>query len=193
MVSLKVLFTYLTTISISTTTSATPLTNHNHNLITPNTLISDINTISQAIQSLTYTLSTLSALSTHNNLTLSTIHLTLKFASIHTSTTEAYLDAKLISAIPSFDSNRIVEYTYSNVGVEIPEAIRVLKSKKEDFSTKFDLSRIVLRGLKVLRYDYERFSKALCAKLTPDVMDRANVMIGVIDTALQDGIDYFSS
>lgn len=68
----------------------------------------------------------------------------------------------------------------------------MLKSKKEDFS-HVGLSSIVLVGLKLLRHDYERFSEALLAKLAPDVRDRADEMIAVIDKAFQDGIDYFSS
>ncbi|APA12139.1 predicted protein [Sclerotinia sclerotiorum 1980 UF-70] len=191
MLSLKTLITYLTTISISisipTTASAAPQPAlPNQNLVTPNTLITDINTISQHIQSLTHTLTT-----QHNKL-LTAAPLSLKFAAIHASTTKAYIDAQVAKTANPTDSSRIVEFTYSNVGVEVPEAIRVLKSKKEDFS-HVGLSSIVLVGLKLLRHDYERFSEALLAKLAPDVRDRADEMIAVIDKAFQDGIDYFSS
>ncbi|KAJ8059580.1 hypothetical protein OCU04_011235 [Sclerotinia nivalis] len=182
MVSLKALFFYLASISVSV--SAAPLTDRN--LVTPDTLISDINNISNGVQALTTTLNSC------NSKILDAAPIGLKFAAIHTSSSKAYIDAKLAAPANSFDSNRIVEFTFSNVGVEIPEAIRVLKTKKEDFS-KVDLSVVVLVGLKLLRHDHDRFSEALVAKLTPDVVDRANEMVSVINEALQDGIDYFSS
>ncbi|KAF7855404.1 hypothetical protein EAF04_010147 [Stromatinia cepivora] len=182
MVSLKALFFYLASTSISVL--AAPLTDRN--LVTPDTLISDINNISNGVQALTTTLNSC------NSKILDAGPIALKFAAIHASNSKAYIHAKLAAPANSFDSNRIVEFTFSNVGVEAPKAIQVLKTKKEDFS-KVDLSKIVLGGLKLLKHDHDRLSAALVAKLTPDCVVRANELVSVIDKVLQDGIDYFSS
>lgn len=78
------------------------------------------------------------------------------------------------------------------MGVDIPASVQVLKEKREYFS-EGDLTTIVLAGLKLLKYDHDTFSAALVAKIAEDVVPRADVVVKVIDDALQSGIDYFSS
>lgn len=77
------------------------------------------------------------------------------------------------------------------MGIDIPNSVDVLESKKPLFQASFQ-DPVILAGLQLLKYDHDTFSAALMNKTTGDQV-QGNAVVKKIDDALQNGIDFFSS
>ncbi|KAA8571417.1 hypothetical protein MFRU_026g00310 [Monilinia fructicola] len=181
MVSLKALCLYLATASVSV--SAAPLIDRA--IITTDILISDIGHIDSGYKSLTRTLKS------YNGSIFDIAPIAANIAAIHVDEHKGFLDAELAPVANLNESSRIVAFASHSVGVDIPTFIRVLESKKENFSP--DDRPKIADGLKKLKKDHDAFSVALAAKLEKEVLPKEKKVVAVIDGAFQSGIDYFSS
>ncbi|RAL65482.1 hypothetical protein DID88_001048 [Monilinia fructigena] len=181
MVSLKALCFYLATASVSV--SAAPLIDRA--VATTETLISDIAHIDGGFKGLTH------ILNSSNGSVIDIAPFTANIAAIHLADHKGSIDANLAPVANSNDSSKIVTFASYSIGVDIPTFIKVLESKKGNFSPE-DRPKVA-EGLKKLKDDNDNFSAALIAKLATNVVPKAEKVFGVIDEAFQSGIYYFSS
>ncbi|KAL3419447.1 hypothetical protein PVAG01_09669 [Phlyctema vagabunda] len=168
-------------LAFSTVAIAAPLS-----LVTPDTLINDIGMIDKGVLSLT------GHLQTYQGGLLGSAPILADITAIHLANRKGLLDANIATPANSVDSNRVVDYTFATVGVDIPNSVEVLKGKKAAFDAA-GLTTLVEAGLVLLKYDHDTFSAALLAKISSDALPRGQVVVKQIDDALQNGLDYYAS
>lgn len=164
------------------TTAAAPL--KSRNLISADTIISDIKGIDESVNALT------ASLKSYNGGLIAELPIGADIAAIHVANRKGYVDANLrATPFDAADSTLIVEYTASNVAVDIPASVDVLKAKYDVFESQKD---VILAGLKLLKNDHDTFSAALISKTTAD-KENGNAAVAQIDDALQSAIDLYSA
>ncbi|KAI4715902.1 hypothetical protein E4T48_07920 [Aureobasidium sp. EXF-10727] len=164
------------------TALAAPL--QSRDVITAQTLISDIKGIDDGVNALT------ASIEAYNGGLIDELPIGADIAAIHVANRKGFVDANLrATPFNAEDSTAIVEYTASSVGVDIPASVNVLKSKYDVFASQKD---IILAGLKLLKNDHDTFSAALVAKITAD-KENGYTAVAVIDDALQSAIDLYSA
>ncbi|KAF2162089.1 hypothetical protein M409DRAFT_27466 [Zasmidium cellare ATCC 36951] len=179
---MKLLSAILVTAALAT---ATPLTARDE-LITAQTLISDISNINAGVESLR------KDVAAYDGSLLSETRLVADFTAIHLANRKGFLDANLRQApFNASDSHDIVQFTIDSVGVSIPAAVEETKAKKALFE-KSGQDAVIAGTLKVLLNDHDTFSAPLVAKLTAD-LERGQAVVAKIHDSIQSGIDYFSS
>ncbi|KAB8300865.1 hypothetical protein EYC80_002793 [Monilinia laxa] len=181
MVSLKALCFYLATASVSV--SAAPLIDRAP--FTMDVLISDIAHIDAGFKALTQNLNS------PNGSVFDIASITANIAAIHFADHKGTFDANFAPVANLNESSKIVTYASYSIGVDIPTFVKVLESKKEQFSP--DERPKIAEGLKQLKADNDDFSAALVAKLATNVDPKAKKVFAVIDEAFLSGIYYFSS
>lgn len=174
-------FKPLLALALACTVSAAP--SQPRDLITADTLIADIKGIDDGVNALT------AALKAYQGSLLQETPIGADITAIHVANRKGYLDANLASPFNASDSTAIVEYTIKSVGVDIPNSVDVLQSKKPLFKGQ---DPVILAGVKLLKNDHDTFSAALVSKLTAD-LERGNAVVKKIDDSLQSAIDLYSS
>jgi len=167
---------------LACTAAAAPL--QSRDIITAETLISDIKGIDDGVNALT------ASIKVYNGGLIGEVPIGADIAAIHIANRKGYVDANLrATPFNAADSTAIVEYTASSVGVDIPASVDVLKAKYDVFENQ---KVVILAGLKLLKDDHDTFSAALVSKITAD---KANgyAAVAVIDDALQSAIDLYSA
>ncbi|KAH0362624.1 hypothetical protein KCU65_g7913, partial [Aureobasidium melanogenum] len=164
------------------TVAASPL--QSRDLITADTIISDIKGIDEGVNALT------ASLKAYNGGLIAELPIGADIAAIHVANRKGYADANLrATPFDADDSTAIVQYTASSVGVDIPASVDVLKAKYDMFESQKD---VILAGLKLLKNDHDTFSAALVSKITAD-KENGNAAVAEIDDALQSAIDLYSA
>jgi hypothetical protein len=164
--------------------TAAAATLQSRDIITAETLISDIKGIDDGVNALT------ASIEAYNGGLIAELPIGADIAAIHIANRKGYVDANLrATPFNADDSTAIVEYTASSVGVDIPASVNVLKAKYDVFEDQKD---VILAGLKLLKNDHDTFSAALVAKITAD-KDNGYAAVAVIDNALQSAIDLYSA
>ncbi|KAH0007256.1 hypothetical protein KCU78_g11870, partial [Aureobasidium melanogenum] len=164
------------------TVAAAPL--QSRDLITADTIISDIKGIDDGVNALT------TRLKTYSGGLIGELPIGADIAAIHVANRKGYVDANLrVTPFDAAESTAIVQYTASSVGVDIPASVAVPKAKYDVFEGQKD---VILAGLKLLKYDHDTFSAALISKITAD-KENGNAAVAEIDDALQSAIDLYSA
>lgn len=153
-------------------------------LITAETIISDIKGIDEGVNALT------ASLEAYNGGLIAELPIGADIAAIHIANRKGYVDANLrATPFDADDSTAIVQYTASSVGVDIPASVDVLKSRYDVFESQKD---VIIAGLKLLKNDHDTFSAALISKITAD-KENGDAAVAEIDDALQSAIDLYSA
>lgn len=173
---------------LASTASALAVKNRNieRSLVDASTIIQDIQNIDDGVNALT------ASLEAYNGGLLGATPITADIAAIHVANRKGFVDANLIAPQNTTTSNEIIDYVFKTVDIDIPNSVKVLESKKADFEAA-NLTEVVLAGLVLLKNDHDTFSAALLNKTAPDTEARGLLAVKIIDDALQNGIDDFSS
>ncbi|CAD0015988.1 unnamed protein product [Aureobasidium pullulans] len=175
-------FQLLVSSLLAWTAAAAPL--QARDIITAQTLISDIKGIDDGVNALT------ASIKAYDGGLIKELPIGADITAIHIANRKGFLDANLrATPFNAADSTAIVEYTASSVGVDIPASVDVLKAKYDVFESQ---KVVILAGLKLLKNDHDTFSAALVAKITAD-KEHGVAAVAVIDDALQSAIDLYSS
>lgn len=132
------------------------------------------------------------SLDSYNGSLIQAAPISADILAIHLANRKAYADAELATPQNTTVSNEIIDYVFKTVGVDILNSVKVLESKKADFEAS-GLTDVVLGGLELLKNDHDTYSAALLNKTAPDTRARGEEVVKIIDDALQNGIDDFSS
>jgi hypothetical protein len=170
----------LTLLLFSTLAAASPVKRD------PSELISDINNIDLGVKALT------ASIDAYQGGVLSGTPIVADILAIHLANRKGYLDANLASPFSTEDSDAIVKFTADTVSVDIPASVKLLESKKALFAAS-GLTSFVETSLQALKSDHDTFSAALESKLAAESLPAGAVAVKVIDDALQEAIDEFSS
>lgn len=155
-------------------------------------VINDINAINSGVLSLTAHVSSYNSGVFPTSL-IGGVPILVDVVDIHISNRKGYLDATTASKFSADDSIAVVNTVSSTVVTSIPNAVDVLKSKKQVFQQAL-LTPVVIASLELLLNDHDTLSAAVLDKLTVDAVTLAQANGGVakIHNALEDGIAYFS-
>ncbi|GAB1737125.1 hypothetical protein NU219Hw_g808t1 [Hortaea werneckii] len=180
-------FTSMLVLGLAAISTALPSANvEKRELVSSETLISDIKGIDDGVKALT------ADLKAYDGSLASEAPIAGDITAIHLANRKGYTDANLrVTKFNKTETKAIVDYTVQSVGIDIPNSVDVLKSKKPEFESK-GMVPIILSGLKLLKYDHDSFSAALLAKTTGSQAE-GTAVVKKIDDALQSGIDFYSS
>ncbi|KAK5120794.1 hypothetical protein LTR85_005860 [Meristemomyces frigidus] len=155
-------------------------------LITAQTLMSDIKGIDAGVNALT------ASLIAYNGDIVSETPIAGDIAAIHLANRKGFADANLrATPFNTTDTIKIVDYTTDSVGYDIPRSVDILMTKKPDFEATGQ-DPVILAGLQLLLNDHDTFSAALLSKTTGDEV-AGDAVVKKIHDSIQGGIDYYSS
>lgn len=155
-------------------------------LITAQTMISDIQGIDDGVNALT------ASLNAYDGGIVSETPIALDIAAITVANRKGFLDANLRDTpFNATDTIEIVNFTTDTVGYDIPHSVDVLKTKKADFQATGQ-DPVIVAGLELLLNEHETFSAALLNKTTGDQV-AANAVVQKIIDSLEGGIEYYNS
>lgn len=155
-------------------------------LITYQTLISDIQGIDNGVNALT------ADLKKYEGALLQELPIGADITAIHLANRKGFADANLrATRFNETETKLIVDYTVQSVGVSIPNGVDVLKGKKPEFE-EAGMVPVVLAGLKLLLNDHDTFSAALLSKATGSEAE-GTAVVNKIHDSIQSGIDLYSS
>ena len=154
-------------------------------------IISDVNAIDSGVKTQTSDVSSFNSGSFPASL-LNGVPIFVDVVSIHVSNRKGFLDATTASTFSEDDSIAIVHTVENTVVVSIPNAVNILKSKKQLFE-EAGQTPVVIASLELLLNDHDTFSAAVLEKLTLDAntLAEANAGVALIHNALEDGIAFF--
>lgn len=173
-------------LALTALSSALPTTSNKRDVITAQTLIADIKGIDDGTNALT------ASLNAYNGGLLNETSILDDIAAIEVANRKGYADANLrLAPFSASDAKAIVDYTIASVGVDIPNSVQVLETKKSLFAAEGQQG-LILSGLELLKYDHDSFSAVLLEK-TPTDEAAGDAVVAKINDALQGGIDDYSS
>lgn len=159
--------------------------NDRRQVITANTIVSDINAINTGVQHAR------AGIAGYNGGLISETPIVTSFTEIHLANRKGFADANLAPKFDAAGSKKIVQSVIDTVEKTIPASVRELKAKKALFE-KSGQDTLIVSTLQLLLNDHDTFSAAVRKKLSTDFA-RADAAVAVIHDSIQDGIDYFST